>query len=343
MKLTERRGKKGRCLRNTDNHSPYKFYILKKTFCVSCGTEDNFSIVSNLSVQRKMSMTKVNVFAVVIGTECFIICVGNAFTIFVFWNHRSGNLRRTCYLLLNLAVVDLLVGVVELIAFATQTISHLMETPDHSIAGNFGVEFLPLTFIVMFSTISVVSLAVISLERTFAVLRPLVHRTTSTRLYIYCVYFTWIVGCSMAAIHTLPVLGVWRPRYASLLVGSVIILCLCIICISYIVIRSHLKRSSRVFDCNQKRNMERNIKLSKTLFVVIALSFACWIPALILYSLSAFCHKCISEDVVMIATFLHMGNSVVNPIAYSCRMPIFKKTLNRLLKRRQENIELAQL
>ena len=77
--------------------------------------------------------------------------------------------------------------------------------------------------------------------------------------------------------------------------------------------------------------------------MVIALSFASWLPAVNLYTVSDFCRRCVSKDVVMIANVLHIGNSVVNPIAYSCRMPIFEKTLHRLLKRRQENIELAQL
>ena len=310
------------------NNHPYKVSILKITFCVFLS---NRRQLFHSFQSRKMSMTTVIVFYVVIGIECFIICVGNAFTIFVFWNHRSGSLRRTCYLLLNLAVVDLLVGVAEPIAFATQKTPYLLET------GNFA------TFRVMFSNASVVSLTVISLERTFAVLRPLVHRTTSARLYVYCVAFTWIAGLALTAVYSLPALGVWQARYTSLLVDSIIILCLCTICVSYMVIRSHLKRSSQVFDCNQRRNMERNIKLSNTLFVVIVLSFACWLPALILYTVNNFCHRCFSEDADMIATVLHLSNSVVNPIAYSCRMPIFKKTLNRLLKRRQENIELAQL
>ena len=40
--------------------------------------------------------------------ESVIIIVGNAFTIFVFWKHRN-RLKRTSFLLINLAVSDLLV------------------------------------------------------------------------------------------------------------------------------------------------------------------------------------------------------------------------------------------
>ena len=43
------------------------------------------------------------------------IIVGNIFTIFVFWKNRN-RLRRTFFLLINLAVTDLFVGFRELIA-----------------------------------------------------------------------------------------------------------------------------------------------------------------------------------------------------------------------------------
>ena len=117
-----------------------------------------------------------------------------------------------------------------------------------------------------------------------------------------------------------------------------------IICATYIKIRSHLKHSPRIFDYNQRRNMERHIKLSKTLFTVIAVSFACWFPAVIVYIVIDFCFKCLPKDVMWIGTFVHLSNSAVNPIAYSCRMPSFRKTVNRLLKKQQpENVQLAQL
>lgn len=51
-------------------------------------------------------------------TEAIVIIIGNAFTIFVFWTQRA-HLKRTCFLLISLAVADLLVGVTEPIVLAT--------------------------------------------------------------------------------------------------------------------------------------------------------------------------------------------------------------------------------
>ena len=44
--------------------------------------------------------------------ESLTIIVGNIFTIFVFWKNRN-RLKRTSFLLINLAVSDLLVGFTE--------------------------------------------------------------------------------------------------------------------------------------------------------------------------------------------------------------------------------------
>ena len=89
--------------------------------------------------------------------------------------------------------------------------------------------------------------------------------------------------------------------------------------------------------------MQRNIKLSKTLLAVIGLSFALWLPGIVVYSVMEFCFYCVPLEVMMIGALFNLGNSFVNPIMYSYRMPMFRTALNRLLKgRRQENIELAR-
>ena len=208
-------------------------------------------------------------------------------------------------------------------------------------------EFLPATLFVLFSAASVVSLAAISVERTFVVLCPLAHRTTSNKIYVYCVAFIWATGISQTIVYTLPAFGVWKSNYTATILNVVLLLCILITSLMYIIIRAHLKRSPQIFDSlngNQRQSMERNVRLSKTVFLVIALSFACWVPAVVLYVIrDVFCKECIPAEVVLVGIVLHFGNSLVNPIAYICRLSIFKKTLKRLLKRRQECVELKAL
>ena len=58
-------------------------------------------------------------FSVVFFLEGVSILLGNIFTIFVFWKHRA-ELKRTSYLLVNLAVADLLVAISILIVLGRE-------------------------------------------------------------------------------------------------------------------------------------------------------------------------------------------------------------------------------
>ena len=290
-----------------------------------------------------MSRITLVTFTVVLAAESLIICAGNAFTIFVFWSQRKGSLKRTCYLLLNLAVIDLFVGATQPISLATQVKPFFLKgSSSYNDVHSHGYSFS--AFFVAFSRMSVVSLAVISLERTFAVLCPFLHRTARSQVYFYSIAFVWAAGIVVATIYLFPAFRLWDQFYSIIAMNILVMFCVFTICVSYTVIRFHIKRSHQVFDFVQKGNMERNLKLSKTMFIVTALSFSCWIPSIILYAVVNACFNCVPSEVMWIGTVLHSGNSIVNPIAYSCRMPIFRKTLSRLLKKRQpENVELAQL
>ena len=67
--------------------------------------------------------------------ESLIIIIGNAFTIFVFWKHRS-TLKRTFLLVINLAVADLFVGFTEPISIGAYSIPGHLEEVNFNSAGN---------------------------------------------------------------------------------------------------------------------------------------------------------------------------------------------------------------
>ena len=277
-------------------------------------------------------------FSVVIGIETLIICVGNAFAIFVFWTQYTGSRRRASYLLINLAVADFLIGVTELPSFITNSIPSLMRKTKSGLGGYISA------FVVLFSAVSVVSLAAVSVERTVAVLRPLARRTSSKRVYVYSIAFTWMTAIILFLIFILPAFKVWPSEYAVIALNIVLVLSILTTCLTYIIIRAHLKRSPQIFNSDQRRSMERNVKLSKTLFLIIALSFACWVPAIFLYVIrDVFCKECIPAEVVCVGTVLNFANSLINPIAYTCRLSTFRKTLNGLVQRRQVRVEITKL
>ena len=144
-------------------------------------------------------------------------------------------------------------------------------------------------------------------------------------------------------IFILPAFKVWPSEYAVIALNIVLVLSILTTCLTYIIISAHLKRSPQIFNSDQRRSMERKVKLSKTVFLIIALSFACWVPAIFLYVIRDFCKECIPAEVVCVGTVLHFANSLINPIAYTCRLSTFRKTLNGLVQRRQVRVEITKL
>lgn len=122
------------------------------------------------------------VFIVIFAIEAAVIIIGNVFTIFVFKTQSALHLKRTCLLLINLAVADLLVGVGDIVVLVIHRIPRTVIT---SYPLYWSVEVLGMCASVMF-------LALISLERVYAVCWPLRHRLTSARAYIFSIVITYL-------------------------------------------------------------------------------------------------------------------------------------------------------
>ena len=56
-----------------------------------------------------MASTKAIVICSIAAFESLLILTANTFTVYIFWSHRD-KLKRTSFLLINLAAADLLIG-----------------------------------------------------------------------------------------------------------------------------------------------------------------------------------------------------------------------------------------
>ena len=260
--------------------------------------------------------------------QSLIVFAANFLTIAVFWIHRN-KLRRTYLLLINLAVADLLVG------FAYMT-PHLTVLALPSYTGksklNFTTfDYLVIQFQVTFLSTSMFFLVLISLERAFALIWPLLHRTTSTKTFIYGVVTAWLAGVSLGSLTWLVSYGIFEFSHYTLTFSIVIVLSLATMCTSYLAIRKKLKRSDpTIVTTHQRKMVEQNTrKLSKTLFLMTGASAAFWVPSLVLFSCLSFAPGMFPEFVKYLLTMIHLCNSVVNPLIYSLRMPMFRQSLRR--------------
>jgi len=278
-----------------------------------------------------LSVTAI-VFVVIVTIEVAIIVMGNVFTIFVFWTQRL-RLKRTFLLLINLAVADLFVGLGEILVLAANTIS------------NGGNEILKIetpwwAFQVFGSSTSLTFLTLISLERVYSVLWPFRHRATSTRAYVYSIVFVWVTGVCMSGVWVLAMLHNAK-LYAAATYSSAVFISLLVICTSYLTIRSRLQSTVHDPDVDVRRqpSTEKTLRMSRTFFIVIAVSLVFWLPAFVMFAIKEFC-LCFSSVAVWFVTVLLSVNSMVNPVVYSFRMPIFQDALKKCLRKRRQNIEL---
>ena len=135
----------------------------------------------------------------VFTVEAFVIIMGIMITIFVFWTHKF-HLKQSYFPLINLAVADIFVGIIELTVLGFEKIPNLISEAKRKESS--GVNPTTASQVLGFTT-SVFFLTLIALERVFAVLWPLRHRATSTRAYVYSIVIVWAAGFSMAAISTM--------------------------------------------------------------------------------------------------------------------------------------------
>ena len=258
--------------------------------------------------------------------ESLIIIVGNVFTIFVFWKHRN-KVKRTSFLLINLAVADLLVGLTETIAQGAFNVPWHFEGRTNSVQNKSNATAFQITF----GFASVLFLTLISLERAYASIWPLHHRVASSKGYIYSATFAWVAAIFAGALTLLAPhdmdFGDWM-----LILGCVVALCLFTICVSYLAIRTRLNCRVPVIEGahNRPNELQQNAKLSRTLFIVIATSLLLWTPSIAVNCTHYFCLKCVPLLVVHIFNFLHSTNSLVNPIIYSFRIPMFREKFKRV-------------
>lgn len=192
---------------------------------------------------------------------------------------------------------------------------------------------------ILFSSVSLFSLLVISLERACAVLWPFRHRVARIRIYVSGIIMVWLAGLCVATVNGLAMYGLVRHLTSFSFTISTLFICLCLVLATYMTIRTRLRNTLPVCtgETQNRKLIEQNIKLSKTLFIVTGLSFGFWLPAITVYSISVICRDCLTGTAYVhalsISTILHFANSLVDPIVYSYRMPMFKAALKKLLRK----------
>ena len=263
--------------------------------------------------------------AAVFGVVATVTVIGNALTIAVFSKKRLLR-RRTHYFLISLAVADMMVGAVAIplyiylnvSALEKGTVAHVFEAID-----------------ILSGLASVFTLAMIALERLYAIGWPLQHRVISTRYYFLSIALAWVLAMAISLTNLLyryniaPYIATLDIVLASLVISVVVILT------SYAIL--WFKVHFRELDGRARRH---DNKLAKTLSLVTGVFLLTWLPFQLLLFIIHFCKTCPfpSVNLICFIKLLQFSNSFVNTAIYSFKMPEFRQAITQIFKRNPSNV-----
>ena len=269
-------------------------------------------------------------------TISITIVTVNLLSIVLFITNRSLR-TRAMYLVINLTIADMFVG-----GFSRLYLLLLLECDIWEIHLTLGLTIIIEFLCIWFPLTSLTNIAVISLERMHATIRPFRHRLIKEWVYGVTIAGVWVSAAMVSTAILILEVYVYGKEFIYLL-QSYCFLCLLVICVSYssIVVKflcgAHPQHHGAV---------RRQGKLTVTLFIMTIVSLLMWLPHAVFIFLpsSKFLSFQESSRLNYSLNSLVLMNSLVNPIVYTIRIPEFRKALLVLFKRQQrQNADVIHL
>ena len=255
------------------------------------------------------------------GVMAGVAIVGNIATIVIFLKRQLR--KRPHFLLISLAAADLLVGVLAIPLYI------LLQYVDDEIEGSIVIPAIAEWTDMFTGFTSIFTLAVISLERMYAIGWPFRHRLLSTPVYIVAIATPWIlslVGASTAIVLQYVIV---QPIRFIILLSVYLTTPIVFSCSAYFV----LWKKERSRHMPHQVQEARDLKLTKTVALITGAFLVTWLPFYVLILVVNFCISCrhVSPVVVCIIKLLQYGNSVVNIVIYPARNADYRSALLDML------------
>ena len=251
--------------------------------------------------------------------EFTLILLVNALTLVIF--ARSHHLRkRTTYLIINLTVADLLVGVVsgplELLFIDTR-----IEPGD-------GWKYISIvTFYEIFPLSSLCNLTLISLERLHATLFPFRHCLIQKSVYFKVIISSWLLSFLFACMCSILTYEKCTYMWAIYIILNLLVLTYC-----YVVITVKVRRYPSGQPCGA---LVSDRKLSVTLFIVTVVFILTVLPSAIYFFFPQGAWNELPKraqlDISRTVYVLYYACSLVNPLIYAIRMQSFRNKVYKQL------------
>ncbi|XP_048588947.1 delta-type opioid receptor-like [Nematostella vectensis] len=249
--------------------------------------------------------------------------IGNSISLVVFMKTKVLRRRRPYYLLVNLCIADLLVGINVFLRVIFDLGFIYRWTIDNTI------KRFCYTLDYFSSLASVFLLSEISVERFVAVVFPFYHRTLGNAFYITIIAAPWALSSLVISIYvpskytsTLPYI-IFKYLYLVFLYLPVLI-----IIIAYSGVLLKVKFSHVQGGNSHKSRQLRDKKLAVTLLIVTLTSLITWMPYNCFLTMWSYLeYPYYDNDVFFALLQLQYSNSCVNILVYAWRMPEFRHVL----------------
>ena len=268
--------------------------------------------------------------------ESVAIVTLNLCTIIYFMRNR--NLRkRSTYLVINLAVIDMFVGgVVVYYLFYRPGVDCIRNLWQRHLIYNTGTNIFIEVLKSLFPIASLTNINIIALERLHATFFPFKHRVLKKWVYGLIIAVVWVTaGLATVSYRLLVLFGkrqtVTYSRFTFLFIR------LFIICVSYTSIATKVRCGEKPIHHGAE---SRERKLTMTLFIVTVVSLLLYVPNVVFFFASSLSkskiHWPVLNHVEYTLVYLFYANSLVNPILYAIRMPEYRSAFLALFRRRTQ-------
>lgn len=267
------------------------------------------------------------------GFLSLITIPGNFLVLLVILKNPNGRMRTPFnWFILNLAIADLLVG---LIVEPLSSVVHVRE------AFGFPLKYHIFLQPVYFTscTASVLSLGMLTIDRYIAITSPLQYRATlSNKRALVSSLIIWVISIALPFLqHEIGFL--W---YFFVFGNAAVLVTFFVLVFAFV--RVHLALRAQIRELNQmqassEENMARNNalkseeKITRAFMLMLLVFCVCYTPSLLMIYLMNFCTICSCQSIHWFRdlSFLFVVlNSSMNPFIYALRLPNFRESARML-------------
>ena len=250
-------------------------------------------VESPLQTEEALSQAQVIAWSCTLTWEAAFITLGNLLTIVIFAFTKKIRVKKSLYLVINMAFADLALGSVCL------PISVFIIVTRHQLTIERSAFFLKI-IIVVFAQVSYITAALISAERFYAIYWPLKHRTLSARAYRLVILTPWILSIlgSIFTVFLLHFVSVVDLFFGLCLYGLSFVLTICGLNIGI-----WRKFQQKTLPHLHNRALQ-NKRLTKALMFVSLMSLISWLPPIV-WNFADFLKYKMSDNIFLVTFFMY--------------------------------------